>query len=277
MLRAAVVSFVVVAVAVLAPGDAAAQKGKKKGSACGIRGLPLVVGNQWTYSPSMTKKAPEAQARFIPPVPSKIVISVMAIDQKDGATVVRLLEEIDDRKIESTITCNDKDKRIEISMNAFYFAGEPGGYIGLEFPKLERKGSGLVLKAGKFEETWREDIVGTWKRNPSEGVAAELGSGTLQMERVFTLNKPEPVAGPDKTLMVPKLSIEITGRIGLDGSDGKVSEMPANWVNNLWFADDIGVVQVTNSFLHQYNLIKFTPGTGVPPTPAAPATPPPAK
>jgi hypothetical protein len=29
--------------------------------------------------------------------------------------------------------------------------------------------------------------------------------------------------------------------------------------------------------LHQYNLIKFTPGTGVPPTPAAPATPPPAK
>jgi hypothetical protein len=292
MIRAAAVIFVAAAVAVTwAPGDAAAQKGKKK-SACGIKGLPLVVGNQWTYAPSPPPaKAPEAAARFIPPQPSKIIITVVAIDQKDGATVVRLDETLDARKLETTITCVD-GKRFDISPDAFWFAGEPGGFIGLEMSKLERKGTSWVVKGGRFEPTWREDLSATWKRIPSKGVEVELGGGTLQMERVFTSSRAlEPIAGPQKTIMAPKLSIEITGRITLDGSE-KTAEMPANWINHLWIADDLGVVQVLNSFFHQYTLIDFKTGQTAPPVqpkdapadkgsappaaPAPPAPPPPA-
>ena len=32
-------------------------------------------------------------------------------------------------------------------------------------------------------------------------------------------------------------------------------ELPANWINQLWIVDDVGVVQTLNSYAHMYQLV----------------------
>jgi len=53
-----------------------------------------------------------------------------------------------------------------------------------------------------------------------------------------------------------KLAIITTGRITLDHPqpDVKPMELPANWVNQLWLAPNVGVIQALNSYAHMYML-----------------------
>ena len=72
-----------------------------------------------------------------------------------------------------------------ISPDSFFFAGEPGGYVGLEITKLERlKGTSLAfVKGGVGEAEWREDLVMTWAQKPHENSGATLASGKLEIGR----------------------------------------------------------------------------------------------
>ncbi len=241
--------------------------------ACGAKVIPLVVGNQWTYnSIAAPLPAPEAIRRLSPAQPKAIVITVKSVESKGGETVVTLEEkmtidrtrdakkpEIDEYTYESTITCTDK--KFDVSPNSFYFAGEPGGYIGLEITKLDRlKGTSIQLKKGTIgDQQWREDLSFTWKRVPAEGSGAKLGSGKVELERQFTPQVPEPIT--TKTGMMyksEKLGLITTGRVTLDNPGNpnhKPMELPANWISTLWMADNVGVVQALNSYGHMYQLI----------------------
>jgi hypothetical protein len=250
----AVLAVAVVLVAIATGGrQACAQRGKPK-AACAGRLFPLAVGNKWTFVPGTPPtQAPEAMVRFIPVQPKSVVVTVTAIEAQDGKSVVKLEEDVDGHKINSTITCGAGT--FEVSPDSFFFSGEPGGYYGLTFDKLENK----VIEGAPWAATWREDMLGMWKRTPEAGIDADLGKGKIEVERRFTMGHNEKVTPPFKPegIQALRLQVEVTGRITIDGVD-KPSEMPANWVNSLWFADGLGPVQVLNSNYHMYQLSAAT-------------------
>src|SRR4051812_44505392 len=190
------------------PADAKAGSGPvgKAAPACGAKVLPLVEGNMWRYTmiPAPAPAEP-AIVRIAPAQPNTIVITVKKVE-KQGTDTVATLEEkvtidrtkekdkpiVEEYAYESTITCTDK--KFDISPNSFFFAGEPGGYFGLEITKLDRKNTSWALtKGGIGENQWREDLVMLWSRKPSEGSGAKLGSGKVELERQFTPQDPEDV------------------------------------------------------------------------------------
>lgn len=253
------------------PKSGAPAVGGPKGTVCGVKVLPLAVGNVWTYT---TVAAPLPAlpdvARIAPQPPKTFTITVKAIDQKGPDTVVSLEEKItydltrdpkkptlDDRVVKSTITCNPK--KFDISPDSFFFAGEPGGYQGLTFDKLDRKGTSWQLAAGVFGEAeWPEDIVAHWTQNASPDSGAKLNSGKLEIERRTTPSDAESIVTKAGSYRAEKIVIKTTGRVTIEtakSADLKPAEMPADWLNQLWFADGYGVVQSLNRYAHMYQLV----------------------
>ena len=255
----------------------AAKAGAAGKPACGAKIMPLAVGNQWTYnSIAAPLPPPDAIKRLSPAQPKTIVITVKSVEAKGAETVVTLEEkltidrtrdakkpEIEELAYESTVTCT-ADKKFEISPNSFYFAGEPGGYIGLEITKTDHlKGTSLVLAKGTVGEAqWREDLAITWKHKPTEGSSAKLSSGKVELERQFTPQDPEPITTKSGFMYkAEKIGLLTTGRVTLEkpgNPNHKPMELPASWVSTLWMADNVGVVQTLNSYGHMYQLIDTT-------------------
>src|SRR5882672_10188871 len=66
----------------------------KTASVCGVKILPLAVGNTWTYKSVPAAAPPDDQIkRIAPPQPNHIVITVKSIDVKKGTDTVVTLEE----------------------------------------------------------------------------------------------------------------------------------------------------------------------------------------
>jgi len=251
---------------------AAANAGGKLRTVCGVKVLPLAVGNVWTYSTvaAPTPALPDV-ARIAPQPPKTFTITVKSIDTpKGGDTVVSLEEKItydltkdpkkpllDERVVHSTITCNAK--KFDISPDSFFFAGEPGGYQGLTFDKFDRKGTSWVLPNGAFGETeFPEDIVAHWTQTPAKESGAKLNSGKLELERRTTPSDAESIVTKAGSYRAEKIVIKTTGRITIDtpkSADLKPAEMPADWINQIWFAPDYGVVQTLNRYAHMYQLV----------------------
>ena len=242
----------------------------KAAPACGAKILPLVEGNKWTYGFVAAPVAPPADlAKLLPSQPSQVVITVKSIESKGGDTVVTLEEKttadlskdpkkhiLDERTITSTITCNPK--KFEISPNSFFFAGEPGGYFGLTFDKLERsKDTSWKLVNGTIGDSeWREDIAAHFTRTATPGSGAKLDGGKLALERVFTPAQPERINTKVGLYTAEHLALVTTGRVTLDHPqpDTTPMELPDGWRNQLWLVPSVGVVQVLNGFAHMYQL-----------------------
>ncbi len=244
-------------------------------SPCGVKILPLAVGNTWTYGfVPAPAPADDTIKRISPAAPNSVVITVKAIDTKKGADTVVTLEEkttidltkdpkkplLDERTITTTITCNAK--KFEISPDSFLFAGEPGGFLGLKLDSVERpKGTSWQLTNGGIGEgEWREDLAAKWSRVPTEGSDAKLGSGKLELERQFTPQPQETVKTKLGDYKAEKLGLVTTGRVTLDNAmpDTKPMELPAGWVSTMWLAEGAGLVQSLNSFAHMYQLTAVT-------------------
>ena len=249
--------------------------GAKAVSACGIKFLPLLVGNWWSYqsvaAPTALPPAEEKQT----PLPSKqILVTVASIETKGSDTIVTFDETVGTRKLKTTLTCGPG--KIDLSPDAFWFGGEPGGFFSLEFPTFSRKGTTWVLTKGTIgENPWREDIVATWKRTPTKDSNATPGSGKLEIERQFTPAIPETINTPMGAMAAEKLAIQVTGRVTLDGQapDSKPYELKAGLVNSIWAADGVGIVQVLNSYSHMYVLsaVNLAGAAGTPPPATATA------
>jgi hypothetical protein len=243
----------------------------KTAGACGAKILPLVEGNKWTYGFVESGLPPRDDlTKLMPAEPSQIVITVKSIEAKGDETVISLEEKttadlskdpkkhiLDERTINSTITCSRT--KFEISPESFFFSGEPGGYFGIAFDKLDRsKDTTWKLTNGLIgDQQWREDIVAHFTRTPIEGSGAKLDGGKLELERKFTPAQPESVNTKIGLYqLAEKLAISITGRVTLDHPqpDTKPAELPAGWVNVMWLYPNVGVVQVLNSYSHKYQL-----------------------
>lgn len=258
------------------PADAKGGAGAtgKTAGACGAKILPLVEGNSWRYvSVPAPLPAESAIARIAPAQPNTIVITVKKVE-KQGTDTIATLEEkvtidrtrekdkpiIEEYAYESTITCTDK--KFDVSPNSFFFAGEPGGYLGLEITKLDRKNTSMALtKGGIGENEWREDLVILYAKKPTEGSGAKLGSGKLELERRFTPQEPEQVVTKQGAYKSEKIGLITTGRVTLDAPGSptmKPMELPAGWVSTLWLADNVGMVQALNKYAHMYQLSELS-------------------
>lgn len=239
-------------------------------SACGVKIIPLVVGNQWTYEFVQAPVPPrEEMVKLSPSQPMKIVIAVKSIEPRGADTVVTLEEKttadlsrdpkkhiLDERTINSTITCSAT--KFEISPDSFFFAGEPGGYFGITFDKLERpKDTTWKLVNGTIGDAeWREDIVAHFTRTATSGVGAKLDGGKIELERKFTPAEPGNIHTKVGVYNAERLGILTTGRVTLDHPqpDVKPMELPVGWVNQLWLVNNVGVIQALNSYAHMYML-----------------------
>jgi len=207
--------------------------------------LPLQVGNTWTYEAVQArdgKGTPIVERddmKKLRPLPAiKIVVTVTAVDKKEQEATVKLKETITyditkgetkklfDQVVESTIVCSPKGK-FDISPQSFFFAGEPGGFRGINFSRFERKKeTTLKLTNGTIGETeWIEEISAEYQKEPFKGSNAKLSGGKLDMERKFT-----PLAAEgfrSRKLEYPsaeKLHLRTSGRVVLDtkvAPDGK--------------------------------------------------------
>jgi hypothetical protein len=279
LFAASAVSASLGTVALCAPRPAAKAGGKAPASktppACGAKAIPLAVGNQWTYTPvAAPNPLPEAQARLMPQQPSKVIVAIKAVDTKAGETTVSLEETLTTdvitsfkdgapvrtpttRTLTTTIVCSAT--KFDVSPEAFWFAGEPGGFLGLKLDKLERvKGTTWALTGGTVGQTeWREDLAAHWTQVVDEHGGAKPTSGKLELERRFIPQQPESIGTPVGAYNAEKVALSITGRVTLDAPlapESKPYELPANWVNTLWLVDNVGVVQVLNAYAHMYTL-----------------------
>jgi hypothetical protein len=233
-------------------------KGPKPKSACGVRLLPLTVGNKWTFIPATPPtEPPENLVRHLPVQPKQVVIEVKDIVTDGDKSVVKLEEDIDGRKLETTITCGGGV--FEASPDSFFFAGEPGGDYGVELSNVVRTLKDTDAGPSKpWGKIWREDLTANWKRIPEAGMTIDLGTGKLEVERVNRLGVPEKVSPVyKKDMIAQRVTYEVSGRVSIDGIDKKF-EMPAGLVNVIWFADGIGPVQANNSYYHAYQLSDVT-------------------
>jgi hypothetical protein len=264
----------------LVPSVTEAQKKKveylkgpvgKAAAPCGARILPLIEGNKWTYGFIASPVPPRDDlVKLLPSQPSQVVITVKSVETKGPDTVATLEEKtsadlskdpkkhiMDERTITSTITCNRT--KFEISPESFFFAGEPGGYFGLTLDKIDRaRDTTWKLVNGSIGDSeWREDLVIHFTRTSVPGSGAKLDSGKLELERKFTPAQPENINTKPGVYTAEKLAITTTGRVTLDNPsqpDAKTMELPANWVNQLWIAPNVGVIQALNSYSHMYQL-----------------------
>jgi hypothetical protein len=276
-----------------APRRKALAGAGKSAPACGASLLPLVVGNTWTYNPIPAPAAlPEALARLAPPQPKQIVVTVTGVETVGGDTVVTLEEKhgfdisrdstkpnIVEQTLKATITCNTKGK-FDISPESFFFAGEPGGFFGMTFDQFTRKKETSIkfIKGTIGENEWIEEIAAHFTRVPTPGSDVKLSGGKLELERKFTPQQPETITTKMGNYKTEKLGLTTTGRVTLDNRlapEGKscttkkidpvtkaetnvpteICELPANWINQLWLADGVGVVQTLNSYAHMYQLV----------------------
>src|SRR5687768_4588844 len=126
----------------VATAQAAPKAAPKSNAACGVKILPLVEGNTWTYEQVASRDPilPEL-AKLAPRAAKKIVITVKSVTAKGADTVATLEEkstyeivaENKEKKkpavmaeviVTSTISCNKT--KFEISPESFFFAAEPG-------------------------------------------------------------------------------------------------------------------------------------------------------
>jgi hypothetical protein len=221
-------------------------KAGKVTSVCPGKLLPLAVGNTWTYESVQARDSkgqpvfpPEGMTRLLPLRATKIIVTVTDADVQKDQTTVKLKETITyditkdpetpklfDQVVESTIVCSKKGK-FDISPESFFFAGEPGGFRGLNFSKFERKKeTTLKLTNNRIgEREWIEEIIAEYAKVATKGSNARLGSGKLEMERKFTPQVPEGVATRTATYRTTeRLGITTSGRVMLDtkvARDGK--------------------------------------------------------
>jgi hypothetical protein len=263
----------------------------KAASVCGVKIIPLVVGNEWTYEPVTLASVvvDDSIKKFVPTEPRKIVIKVVSVDappKAGGDTTVNLEEtttwdiskdtkpKLVDRTIKTTIVCNTK--KFDVDPSSFFFAGEPGGAYDLAFDKVERpKGTSFALVNGAIGEApWGEDLVAHFTRSAHANTNAKLLGGKLELERRFTPGTPEnmnvKLGGPYRA---EKLQLKITGRVTLEGgieelppdwtsndktcsvvTGGFKCDLPANWVTLIWLTNDVGILRMQNTYAHVFDL-----------------------
>jgi hypothetical protein len=278
---AVMIAGAVLAVAALAAsaGSAHAQVQRKPAPACGIKSIPFIQGTEWVYSavapPEEIRQAAMKIAANKPKQPSEVVIKVVAVKPLPGGAAEITLEETA-HEITKTTTATCAKDWLDVGLESFFFSGEPGGALSYEVSEAPRAPSehSYVFQLGTLRvPEWIVSIKASFKRVPSEGVDVALVPGTLDLQRIVKRGAPEPVTTLLGAFSATPVQIELVGSVTLAFEPEEKFSIPANTFSKLWIADNVGVVQVSNSNGHTYHLTEIRQA-GQPTAPAGqPAVP----
>jgi hypothetical protein len=287
------VLFVMAAAALAAPaGSAHAQVQRKPAPACGIKSIPFIQGTEWVYSavspPEEIRQAAMKIAANKPKQPDQVVIKVVAVKPLPAGAAEITLEETtkqsppgagaDKPPVEftKTITATCAKDWLDVGLESFFFSGEPGGALSYEVSEAQRAPNehSYVFQLGTLRvPEWIVNIKASFKRVPSEGVDVALVPGTLDLQRIVKRGAPEPVTTLLGEFSATPVQIELVGSVTLALEPEEKFSIPANTFSKLWIADNVGVVQVSNSNGHTYHLTEIRVA-GQPTTPAGQPAPP---
>lgn len=223
--------------------------------ACNLKAFPMVAGIEWVYEArAIPGRAPPKQPPPKPVQPEKVTIKILTVTKEGPITTIELEESSDYGTVKTTLTC-ERDK-LNVPMNSFFFAGEPGGGLNVEVTDVERTGNSYLFRLGKVQiPEWTEEVKGKFTRTPPEGSKAMLFNGSFDLQRVVLIGLPEPVSTDLGDLSASPVQVDLRGSVTLDSTPEPYTfSVPANTISKLWFAENLGVVQVFNPNSHLYML-----------------------
>src|SRR5690606_22147609 len=125
---------VLLALAALAasPGGADAKKkkrGKAGAPACGLAFLPLVEGAEWTYEHFVPPEVEIKPGSLHQNPPDVVKIKVLKVEDDGSKTRITVEESWRKVTVQNQLVCTDKS--LQVPPTSFFFAGAPGGGVGI--------------------------------------------------------------------------------------------------------------------------------------------------
>ena len=253
---------------VVAAGAQPARAQKKPKPACGIKYLPFIEGNSWSYEPmaspialtSDEKKRLLALEAHAPKAPTKVLIKVVSVvPQEDGSTVISLQETTvhqNDDKVERETTLRCTPKKLEISPQSFFFAGEPSGALKMELTNLVWEDSFPGREGFRQAREWLIKVTADVSRDTSKGTGATLSAGKIEIERKMTVALKERLTTASGTYKrAVAVWYQMSGRSSVGPNFDKSVEIPLGENGILWFEDNVGLVQARNRSAQWYQLV----------------------
>lgn len=241
-LRFAIVIATLAAAAVAVAVPAAAQKVKRPKPACGIKYLPLVEGNWWTYEP--VNQPPAG------PPAAQLKVEVLEVETEGKTTTIVMKETYREVEYEVIATCSAAG--LVLPPESFFFAGEPGGVANMTIENFTHKGTSFPIKL-KPGAQWLEEITFDVLRGTTEGVKVEHEPAKVELERLTTVVWGQQMVDTAiQTYRTTPIEFQIVGR-GLIGE--KSSEIPVRDKGFLWFTPLIGLARVREVSAREWQLI----------------------
>lgn len=245
-----IVPALAAALLVLATSGAAEAKPSK--GACGLDFLPLAEGNEWTYTffiPDGLEPAPGLHVVW----PDTMTVKVVGIERKGETTLVTVEESYRDVKSTAVLECTKN--HLDVPPSSFFFAGQPGGGLGMEVAFKKHEGHSFLTKKGLKEDSY-EEFVGTATRKASEGSGAELPVAHLEVERKMSVLGRQEAESDLGMHRATRVDVRMTGRAALDSQKGKPFNMP-EVQTAMWYAPGVGLVRLESSTARGWRLTSF--------------------
>jgi hypothetical protein len=242
-----IVSTIASIVCVFAGSAAVARPAKiiaTGAAACGMKAIPLAVGNTWTWKAGTTT----------------ITLKVLEVTPgKDAAgkpsTVITVEETYQGRVLKNQLICTP-DKGLVVPLESNLFTGEPGGPVGKTFAVTSRESVTFLNDAGLVDGSgWIEKVKADVTQIDTGGAGAKLFAGKLDLERHVHV---EPGANDVVTTLgqwrnAQKIVFELRGRGEVESEK---TEIPIKRPGAFYIVKGLGVVKIDDAFDKTWELVE---------------------
>src|SRR5215470_5098860 len=174
-------------------------------TACGYKTLPLAVGNTWTYKADDQHKGVQITVKITGIGPGKDWSG-------KPATVIDVEEEYLKRTTKTSWTCTPTGG-LQVALDSFFFAGEPGGGVGVQFKETTHDKYWLPPEAEiTGDVAWVENVKADATRQDAGGAGAVEVPAKVEIERHAQLKGGETVQSiPFGPLSTIRIGFELRG------------------------------------------------------------------
>jgi len=212
-------------------------------AACNLKGIPLAVGNTWTYRSG-------AQTVII-----KVLEVAPGKDLAGKPATVATLEEAlgGDQTIKTAITCTPQ-MGMQIPLESFFFTGEPGGGIGTVFTITGRERATWLPDDQLIEGNgWIETIKADATRTDMGGAGMVHVPAKVEVERHVNVKGNEKIMIGLGEFNTQVVMFELRGR-GVIGEEK--SEIPIKRPGQVWLQKGIGYIKIDDAFDKTWELVE---------------------
>ncbi len=224
---------------VFAASAASAKPPKTVGGpppACGLKAMPLAVGNTWTW------KAGVAQVTL------KVVEVTPGKDALGKPQTTIIVEELyQGRVLKNQLTCTP-DKGLVVPLESVLFSGEPGGPVAMTFNVTAHE-SVTLLNDGQLIDGngWVEKVKADVTREDAGKAGAKHAPAKLELDRHVHVEPgtTEVVTGVGQWRNAQKIVFELRGRGEVDPEK---TEIPIKRPGAFYIVKGLGVVKIDDAF-----------------------------